>query len=245
MLGEHERTWYEETPTGSDRCWWSAANAEHWIDRRFDLDIPDRRWMVVSEVSAEGEGAGGGATGGRVLLPGHDADGAAGHPADQARWAGGMVHAFGPPDSTVDRRHLQVGVVPRLAPRHLHPGPEGIHVWWTLGHRRVPVLSAMQRTLLLLWLAAYTVLPFGLVLLALIFAWEGFASLRSHPENVGLALASALFLVAWPLSVLAAWVLFVCRQLQAAAAVSAGTAGVLTLLWGGGLLLAALVGAWR
>jgi|GEM_PF-4191628 len=103
----------------------------------------------------------------------------------------------------------------------------------------------MQRTLLLLWLAAYTVLPFGLVLLALIFAWEGFASLRSHPENVGLALASALFLVAWPLSVLAAWVLFVCRQLQAAAAVSAGTAGVLTLLWGGGLLLAALVGAWR
>jgi len=103
----------------------------------------------------------------------------------------------------------------------------------------------MHRTLLLLWLAAYTVLPLGLVLLALIFAFEGFASLRSHPENVGLALSSALFLVVWPLSALATWVLVICRKLQAAAIVSAGTAGVLTLLWGGGLVLAALVGTWR
>jgi hypothetical protein len=100
--GDHEQVWYEETPNGDDRYWWSAANAQQEIQRRFDL--PDNRWMVVSEVSAEGEGAGGGASGGWVLLPGHDADGAAGYPAQQARWVGGMVHelghAFGLPDSS-------------------------------------------------------------------------------------------------------------------------------------------------
>lgn len=103
----------------------------------------------------------------------------------------------------------------------------------------------MPRTLLLLWLATYTVLPMALIPLALILAFEGFASLRSHPENIGLAVSSALFLVAWPLSAFAAWVLVVCRKLRAAAIVSVGTAGILALLWVGGLVLAALVGAWR
>lgn len=106
-------------------------------------------------------------------------------------------------------------------------------------------LGLMQRTLLLLWLAAYSVLPIGLVLLAVIFAFEGFASLRTHPENLGLALASALFLVAWPLSALAAWLLVAFRKFQAAAIVSTGTATVVMLLWLGGLVLAALAGAWR
>lgn len=99
--GEHEQEWYEETQNGGDRYWWSATNAQQEIWRRFDL--PDDRWMGVSLVSAEGEGAGGGASGGWVLLPGHDADGGAGYPAQKARWVGGMVHelghAFGLPDS--------------------------------------------------------------------------------------------------------------------------------------------------
>lgn len=99
--GEHEQKWYEETQNGGDRYWWAAANAQQEIWDRFDL--PDNRWMGVSLVSAEGEGAGGGASGGWVLLPGHDADGGAGYPAQKARWVGGMVHelghAFGLPDS--------------------------------------------------------------------------------------------------------------------------------------------------
>jgi hypothetical protein len=103
VQGEQERSWYENTPNGGDKYWWSATNAQQEIARRFDLTIPDPRWIVVSEVSAEGEGAGGGALGGWVLLPGHDADGGAGYPADKARWVGGMVHelghAFGLPDS--------------------------------------------------------------------------------------------------------------------------------------------------
>ena len=102
VVGEHEQSWYENTANGSDKYWWSAANAQQEIQRRFKL--PDKRWMVVSEVSAEGTGAGGGATGGWVLLCGHDADGGAGYPTDKARWVGGMVHevghAFGLPDST-------------------------------------------------------------------------------------------------------------------------------------------------
>jgi hypothetical protein len=104
IVGEHERSWYENTANGGDKYWWSAANAQQEIARRLNLSIPDPRWMVVSEVSAEGDGAGGGATGGWVLLCGHDADGGAGYPADTARWVGGMVHelghAFGLPDST-------------------------------------------------------------------------------------------------------------------------------------------------
>ena len=104
VVGEHVRSWYENTPNGGDKYWWSATNAQQEIARRFNLTVPDRRWMVVSEVSAEGDGAGGGATGGWVLLCGHDADGGANYPADKARWVGGMVHelghAFGLPDST-------------------------------------------------------------------------------------------------------------------------------------------------
>ncbi len=102
VVGEHVQSWYENTANGGDKYWWSATNAQQEIQRRFKL--PDSRWMGVSEVSAEGTGAGGGATGGWVLLCGHDADGGAGYPADKARWVGGMVHemghAFGLPDST-------------------------------------------------------------------------------------------------------------------------------------------------
>jgi hypothetical protein len=104
IVGEHVRSWYETTANGGDKYWWSAANAQQEIARRLNLTIPDPRWMVVSEVSAEGDGAGGGATGGWVLLCGHDADGGAGYPTNKARWVGGMVHelghAFGLPDST-------------------------------------------------------------------------------------------------------------------------------------------------
>ena len=104
VVGEHERSWYENTANGGDKYWWAATNAQQEIARRFHLTIPDPRWMVVSEVSAEGTGAGGGATGGWVLLPGHDADGGASYPSNKARWVGGMVHelghAFGLPDST-------------------------------------------------------------------------------------------------------------------------------------------------
>jgi hypothetical protein len=104
VVGEHMRSWYENTANGGDKYWWAATNAQQEIARRFNLTVPDRRWMVVSEVSAEGDGAGGGATGGWVLLCGHDADGGANYPADKARWVGGMVHelghAFGLPDST-------------------------------------------------------------------------------------------------------------------------------------------------
>jgi hypothetical protein len=41
-----------------------------------------------------------------LMLCGHDADGAAGYPANSGRWIGGMVHelghAFGLPDATSD-----------------------------------------------------------------------------------------------------------------------------------------------
>jgi hypothetical protein len=102
VVGEHVQSWYENTPAGGEKYWWSATNAEEEIWRRFKL--PDNRWMGVSEVSAEGDGAGGGAMGGWVLLCGHDADGGKNYPAEKARWVGGMVHelghAFGLPDST-------------------------------------------------------------------------------------------------------------------------------------------------
>jgi hypothetical protein len=104
LVGEHVKNWYETTPNGGDKYWWSATNAQREVARRLGLSIPDKRWMVVSEVSAEGDGAGGGASGGWVLLCGHDADGGAAYPTNKARWIGGMVHelghAFGLPDST-------------------------------------------------------------------------------------------------------------------------------------------------
>jgi hypothetical protein len=97
------------------------------------------------------------------------------------------------------------------------------------------------RTLLLvLWLVAYTLLPLAVAIFALIFASEGFASLRSHPENAVLAAAATLFLVAWPLSAIAGWILLILGKVRMAWLVTVTTAGALLLLWLGGLGLAAL-----
>ncbi|MEO3860038.1 hypothetical protein [Acrocarpospora sp. B8E8] len=73
------------------------------LRRKFGLGAPDSRWINVGEISAEGDGAGGGGNG-WVILSGHDADGAAGINGPMNRWYGGMVHelghAFGLPDAT-------------------------------------------------------------------------------------------------------------------------------------------------
>lgn len=104
VKGDHTRSWYENTANGGDKYWWSVFNASQELQRRFGLRSGDPRWVIVSEVSAEGDGAGGGGGDGWVLMPGHDADGAAGYPANTSRWVGGMVHelghAFMLPDST-------------------------------------------------------------------------------------------------------------------------------------------------
>jgi hypothetical protein len=74
--------------------------------RRFNLGAPDNRWTHISEISAEGAGAGGGANVGWVFVSGHDANGAAGKGGNMNRWYGGMVHEFGHalglPDATHD-----------------------------------------------------------------------------------------------------------------------------------------------
>jgi hypothetical protein len=100
----------------------------------------------------------------------------------------------------------------------------------------------MQKAPLVIWLLAYCSLPAVVAVFALIFAFEGFASLRSHPENVGLAVASALFLVAWPASALLGWLFLALGKTRAAWLVSAGTAAGLLLLWLLGLGLAAFAG---
>jgi hypothetical protein len=105
VVGEHERSWYENTPNGGDKYWWSVSNMANELRRRLGLRNPDSRWLIVGEVSAEGEGAGGGGSPGWVVLSEHDALGAAGlGNASMNRWYGGMVHelghAFGLPDAT-------------------------------------------------------------------------------------------------------------------------------------------------
>lgn len=105
VQGEQLQTWYENTPTSwGEKYWWSVQNMTNELQARFDLGFPDERWLIVGEISAEGDGAGGGASLGWVMLPGHDADGGAGYPENTSRWVGGMVHelghAFGLPDST-------------------------------------------------------------------------------------------------------------------------------------------------
>jgi hypothetical protein len=104
VTGEHVKSWYENTPNGSDRYWWAVFNMQQELLRRFDVKAPDSRWLNVGEVIAEGQGAGGGGGGGWVILCQHDADGAAGLNGPMNRWYGGMVHelghAFGLPDST-------------------------------------------------------------------------------------------------------------------------------------------------
>ena len=103
VVGEHVKSWYENTAAGGDKYWWSVTNMQQELVRRFKLGNPDSRWMIVGEISAEGEGAGGGGSVGWVILCQHDADGAAGIGGTLNRWYGGMVHemghAFGLPDS--------------------------------------------------------------------------------------------------------------------------------------------------
>jgi len=96
----------------------------------------------------------------------------------------------------------------------------------------------MKKALFVFWLVAYTGLPAIVAVLALIFAFEGFASLRTHPENVGLTVASALFLVAWPVSALAGWLLLALGRARASCLVTGLTALALLLLWLLGLGLA-------
>jgi hypothetical protein len=104
VVGDHVKSWYENTPNGPDRYWWSVFNMQQELRRKFALGAPDSRWINVGEVIAEGPGAGGGGGNGWVILCQHDADGAAGINGPMNRWYGGMVHelghAFGLPDSS-------------------------------------------------------------------------------------------------------------------------------------------------
>jgi hypothetical protein len=100
----------------------------------------------------------------------------------------------------------------------------------------------MKKALPVVWLAAYSVLPAPVMLFALIFAAEGAASLRTHPENLLLTAAAVLFLAGWPLSVLAGWVLLILGRVRAAWFVSVGAAVLLALLWASGLGVAAVCG---
>jgi hypothetical protein len=105
VKGEKPRTFYENTSTSwGDKYYWSIQNMVNELVRRMGVTYPDSRWMIVGEVSAEGDGAGGAGNSGWVMLSGHDADGAAGYPANSNRWVGGMVHelghAFQLPDSS-------------------------------------------------------------------------------------------------------------------------------------------------
>ena len=103
VVGEHVKSWYENTDNGGDQYWYSVFNMRDELVRRFKLKQPDSRWMIVGEVHAEGPGAGGGGNVGWVMLCQHDADGAAGIGGTINRWYGGMVHelghAFGLPDA--------------------------------------------------------------------------------------------------------------------------------------------------
>ncbi|MFI7229462.1 cellulose-binding domain-containing protein [Nonomuraea angiospora] len=102
--GDQPRTWYENTPNCGEKYWWTVCNMQAELRRKLGLGAPDNRWVNVGEISAEGDGAGGGGGNGWVILSGHDADGAAGINGAMNRWYGGMVHelghAFGLPDAT-------------------------------------------------------------------------------------------------------------------------------------------------
>lgn len=104
ITGERDRSWYENTPDGPGRYWWAVFTMQQELLRRLALRDPDRRWINVGEVSAEGPGAGAGGGNGWVILSGHDADGAAAVNGPMNRWYGGMVHelghASGLPDSS-------------------------------------------------------------------------------------------------------------------------------------------------
>jgi hypothetical protein len=105
--GQHDTNWYinNNCPANGDRYGCVIFNMQGELQQRFGLGGPDRRWLVVGEVSAEEVGkSGGGGQPGWVLMSGHDADGAAGKTEPMPRWYGGMVHelghAFGLPDAS-------------------------------------------------------------------------------------------------------------------------------------------------
>ncbi|MBA7496962.1 hypothetical protein ES702_07571 [subsurface metagenome] len=103
--GDHPQRWYEtDTSITTDPYWISVFNGAAELKRKYGLQDYDPRWVIVEEISAEGDGAGGGGGGHWVLLPKHDVDGAAGYGGNMNRWYGGMVHelghAFMLPDST-------------------------------------------------------------------------------------------------------------------------------------------------
>lgn len=96
-----------------------------------------------------------------------------------------------------------------------------------------------------LWLLAFSASGVPLAPFALVFAAEGAASLRAFPENLILTLAAALFLVAWPASAVAGWVLLAAGRPSRAWRLTALVALLLGLLFAAGLLLAAAVGRAR
>jgi hypothetical protein len=103
--GDHNRNWYEtDTSITTDPYWISVYNGAAELKRKYGLQDYDPRWVIIEEISAEGNGAGGGGGGHWVLLSKHDVDGAAGINGAMGRWYGGMAHemghAFGLPDST-------------------------------------------------------------------------------------------------------------------------------------------------
>ena len=103
--GDHERVWYEtESSITTDPYFRTGFNMIAELKRKYSLGEPDSRWVIVGEISAEGDGAGGFGGNGWVGLTKHDVDGAAGINGPMNRWYGGMIHelghAFGLPDST-------------------------------------------------------------------------------------------------------------------------------------------------
>lgn len=102
--GDHPASWYTNTVNGSDSYWYTVNNMEEEVKRKMGTRAKDSRWLVVSYVSATGNGGG---SPGNVSLTSHDADGAAGKRSEpMSRWYGGMVHEmghlFGLPDSPGD-----------------------------------------------------------------------------------------------------------------------------------------------
>ena len=102
--GDHPASWYTNTVNGSDSYWYTVFNMEDEVRRKMGTRAKDPRWIVVSYVSATGNGGG---SPGNVSLTSHDADGAAGKRSEpMSRWYGGMVHEMGHmlglPDSSGD-----------------------------------------------------------------------------------------------------------------------------------------------
>jgi hypothetical protein len=102
--------------------------------------------------------------------------------------------------------------------------------------------ARMRKALPVIWLVAYSILPAPVMLFALIFAFEGLASLRRYPENALLTAAAILFVIAWPLSALGSWVLLALGRVRGAWLLSVGAAVLLVLLWASGLGVAAVCG---